>query len=218
MVIAIDGPAASGKSTTAKAVAQVLGFCHVDSGALYRAATAARHRRGGNSAEWTESDVLDAARDVTLVSTPGGFEPHLAGAPVEDEMRSAEVTAAVSRVAQMQRVRAWVNARMREAAEQRDVVVDGRDMGTAVFPEAELKVYLIADSWNRARRRVIQRGVATPSDEAIAEEMVALISRDARDAAQSVQAADAVLIDTSDITQAEQIAHIVALARAVRAR
>jgi len=216
MVIAIDGPAASGKSSTAKAVAHELGFVHIDSGSLYRAATAARARGGGSPDEWREADVIEAARRVTLEHVGGGFEPRLDGVNADEEMRSAAVTSAVSRVAQMLGVRSWVNDHMRRAAHGRDVVVDGRDMGTAVFPRAELKVYLVADSWNRARRRLVQRGTSNPSDDAIAEEMVTLIKRDERDAAQSAQAADAILIDTSDITQAEQIAHIVALAKAVR--
>jgi cytidylate kinase len=218
MVIAIDGPAASGKSSTARMVAEALGFRHIDSGALYRAVTAARAREGGASEQWTEDEMLDAAAKVRLATTRLGFEPHIDGAPANEELRGKPVTAAVSRVAQMPRVRAWVNGMMRDAAASLDVVVDGRDIGSAVFPDAALKVYLIADSWNRARRRLGQRGNRSPTDDAIAEEMLALISRDERDAAQSVQAPDAVLIDTSDISQKEQVAHIVAMARVVRGR
>lgn len=212
-VVAIDGPAASGKSSTAKDVAAALGFNHVDSGSLYRAVTAARARAGGSVAQWTEAEVLAAAHRVTLHPGTGSLVPWVDGAAIDDELRSAVVTASVSRVAQMPRVREWVNARLREAAAFQNVVVDGRDMGTAVFPGANVKVYLVADAWERARRRVVQRDGGTPSDDAISEEMARLIERDARDAAQSAPAADAVVIDTSQVKQAEQVAQIVALAR-----
>src|SRR3954468_20490635 len=102
--IAIDGPAASGKSSTAKAVARALGFRHVDSGALYRAATAARVRLDHDDDNWTEDSVLDAARIVSLVPTDAGFTPLLNGIAADDEMRGEVVTSRVSRVARMQRV------------------------------------------------------------------------------------------------------------------
>ena len=216
MVIAIDGPAAAGKSTTAKLVARALGFRHIDSGALYRAATAACARRRVSMNECSEADVVAATGAVTLAPVAGGFEPRIDGEPVDDELRSEVVTSSVTRVAKMPAVRAWVDALMRETAGSQDVVVDGRDMGTKVFPNAEVKVYLIADSWNRAKRRLIQRGVDAPSDDEIAAEIRAIDARDRKDAEQSVQAADAVLIDTSDVTQEEQVAHIVALARAAK--
>src|SRR6185503_13168536 len=166
-VIAIDGPAASGKSSTAQWVAQRLGFCHVDSGALYRAATAARLRdTGGDDPErWTEADVLNAARRrVALVPQNNLFVPQLDGAFAEEELRGSQVTQQVSRVAKMQGVRAWVNQQVRETAERKPVVVDGRDIGTTVFPDADLKVFLVADPWERARRRLVQQLQRSPSD------------------------------------------------------
>jgi cytidylate kinase len=115
-------------------------------------------------------------------------------------------------------VREWVNARVRDAATSYDIVVDGRDMGTAVFPDAALKVFLVADPWERARRRLTQRLQRRPSDEEIAEETDRLVQRDALDATQTAQAKDAVLIDTTYLTQPEQVNRIVALARAVTQR
>ena len=218
IVIAIDGPAASGKSSTAHWVAERLGFRHVDSGALYRAATAARLRRGGPPEEWTEASLLEAARDVGLRAGAGAFVPLVAGEPAEEEIRGSAVTHSVSRVARMRGVREWVNARVRECATRYDVVVDGRDIGTAVFPEAPLKIFLVADPWERARRRLTQRLERRPTDEEIAEETDRLVQRDARDATQTVQAKDAVLIDTTYLTQAEQVERIVALAHAVTQR
>ena len=217
-VIAIDGPAASGKSSTAQWVADSLGYVHVDSGSLYRAATAARALAGGASEEWTEESVLEAATRVTLRMMGTWLEPLIDGAPVEAEIRGATVTANVSRVAQMQRVRDWVNEQVRATAREYDVVVDGRDMGTVVFPDAPLKIYLVADPWERARRRLTQQLDRRPSDEEIAAETERLVKRDARDATQTVQAKDAVLIDTTYLTQPEQVERIVALARAVTRR
>ena len=118
----------------------------------------------------------------------------------------------------MPRVRAWVNERVRAAALQRDVVVDGRDIGTTVFPNADLKVFLVADPWERARRRLTQRLGRRPTDGEVAEETDRLVHRDAQDATQTVQAKDAVLIDTTSLTQSEQVDRIVALARAVTQR
>ena len=214
--IAIDGPAASGKSSTAKAVARALGFHHVDSGALYRAATAARARIDENADRWTEQSVLDAAQCITLAPTETGFAPLLHGKSAEDEMRGETVTSRVSRVAKMAGVRDWVNDQVRKAAESFDVVVDGRDIGTVVFPDASLKIFLIADPGERARRRLFERLGRAPVDDEIAEETGKIVLRDEMDAAQSVRAPDSVLIDTTHLTQVEQIARIVDLARALQ--
>jgi cytidylate kinase len=213
-VVAIDGPAASGKSSTAEWVARELGYCHVDSGALYRAVTAAALRTGIPPEDWTPRLVLEAAKAVTLALQGSSMLPQLDGAPADDEIRSHAVNAAVPRVARMQSVRSWVNERVREVAGERNVVADGRDMGTAVFPDADVKVYLVADPWERAKRRLVQHLQRLPTDEEIAAETDRLVHRDAADATQSVQARDAVLIDTTHLMQSEQVARIVALARA----
>jgi cytidylate kinase len=217
-VIAIDGPAASGKSSTAHWVASVLRYRHVDSGALYRAATAAALRTKAAPETWTESLVLDAARTVTLSPRETSFAPCIDGKDIEAEIRGPEVTRLVSKVAQMPLVRRWVNELVQQTAAKHDVVVDGRDMGTAVFPRATLKVFLIADPWERARRRLTQHLNRRPTEAEIAEETDRLVQRDAQDATQTVQAKDAVLIDTTYLTQPEQVDRIVALAKAVTHR
>ena len=107
---------------------------------------------------------------------------------------------------------------VRAAAGEYDIVVDGRDMGTVVFPEAALKIFLVADPWERARRRLTERFMRRPTEAEIAEETERLVQRDARDATQTVQAKDAILIDTTSLTQAEQVDRIVALAEAARAK
>lgn len=214
LVVAIDGPAASGKSSTAQWVAQRLGFRHVDSGALYRAATAVALARAGET--FDEAAVLSFVGEVSLEASRHTFAPMWNGEPMEELIRAPEVTRLVSRVAQMGRVREWVNANVRKAADGSDVVVDGRDIGTVVFPNADLKVFLIADPWERARRRLTQRHGRAPTDAEIAEETERLVQRDAKDATQTVQAKDAVLIDTTYLTQAEQVERIVSLARVFR--
>lgn len=213
LVIAIDGPAASGKSSTARRVAGALGILHADSGALYRAATLARLRVGG-AAAWTEESVLEAARAVSVVREPARFAPRIDGEHVTTaDLHGEGVTAHVSAVAKMPGVRAWVNARMRECAAAGPIVVDGRDMGTAVFPDAQLKIFLDAHPTERARRRSFQNLERVPTDEELAAEAERLQSRDARDATQTRRAPEAVVIDTTHLPQEEQVAQIVAMAR-----
>jgi cytidylate kinase len=218
VVIAIDGPAASGKSSTAQWVAEELGYRHVDSGSLYRALTAALLRQGSPPERWTPSLIAAQGERVSLRAERTAFTALIDSVPVEEELRSGLVTAHVSMVAQVPEARRWVNERVREAAQAHDVVVDGRDMGTAVFPDAPLKVFLVADPWERARRRLTQRLGRRPTDEEIAAETDLIVQRDAKDATQTVQAKDAVLLDTTFLTQAEQVERIVALARAVSQR
>ena len=217
-VIAIDGPAASGKSSTAQWVAERLAFRHVDSGSLYRGLAAAMLRTPVAPAAWTGSALVAQGTRIKLRPERTSFSILIDGEPAEPELRGSRVTEHVSLVARMPEVRVWVNERVREAAAEHDVVVDGRDIGTAVFPEATLKIFLIADPWERARRRLVQRLGRRPVDAEIAEETEQLVKRDARDATQTVQAADAVLLDTTYLTQEEQVERIVALARAVTHR
>jgi cytidylate kinase len=212
LVIAIDGPAASGKSSTAQMVAEKLGYLHVDSGSLYRAATAAILRAERDASKWTEQRVLAAVKPVELRAARTSFYPVLDGRGIEDEIRGSDVTRNVSRVAQMPRVREWVNEKVRQAAASKDVVVDGRDMGTVVFPDADLKIFLVADSRERAARRLRQRGTPT-SEQMLDDETIRINERDARDARQTVPAADAVVIDTTGLTQQEQVEQIVTLSK-----
>jgi len=218
LVIAIDGPAASGKSSTAQWVAKTLDVRHVDSGAFYRAMAFLAVASGEAPELWTPEALLARGARITWRLTERSVLPLVDGCDQDEALRGTTVTKHVSRVAAMPEVRAWVNEQVRSAGAAVDVVVDGRDIGTAVFPDAPLKVFLIADTWERARRRLIQRLNRRPTDAEIAEEAEALVARDAQDATQSAPARDAITIDTTTVTQAEQVERIVALARATRDR
>ncbi len=218
LVIAIDGPAASGKSSTAQWVAKQLNIYHVDSGALYRALTAVALEQEPDALRWNAELVVRGGERITIVPGERTFVALIDGARDDDRLRAGDVTGGVSTVAQMPEARSWVNAQVRMAAQQHSVVIDGRDIGTAVFPDATLKVFLVADPWERARRRLQQRLSRAPAEDEIAEETEALVRRDAADQTQTVQARDAVLLDTTYLTQADQVARIVALARAAAER
>ncbi|HKA60604.1 MAG TPA: (d)CMP kinase [Gemmatimonadales bacterium] len=230
-VIAIDGPAASGKSSTAGLVARQLGWAHLDSGALYRALTLAAidnlaegGRRKGE--EWPAAQVIDLAErlPVRLVLIGDKFTPEVAGADVAEAIRGEGVTRYVSALAAIPEVRTWVNTQQRRAVEGGGrggegfggVVVDGRDIGTIVFPDAPLKIFLTATAHERARRRLFQRGQEVDL-ELVKQESQALAARDAADSnrrfAPLRAAEDAVMLDTTALTLEEQVTHVVELAR-----
>ena len=216
-VVAIDGPAASGKSSTARAVADGLGLAHLDSGALYRAFTLVA-LDAGLPLVGMRIAALAAERPVRLALTADGFHPEVAGVDVSEAVRREDVTAHVSAVAALPEVRDAVNRLLREAASRhpRGVVVDGRDIGTVVFPDARLKIFLTASAGERALRRLLQESQAI-SPAALAAETARLTSRDAADAGRAVAplraAQDAVGLDTTGMTFAAQVAAIVGLAR-----
>ena len=225
-VIAIDGPAASGKSSTARAVAEALGFAHLDSGSLYRAVTLVALREAARRGPPDEAigaldaeTILRAAEDRGLLLYPdgAGFTTYLEGEPVDEPIRDAAVTRHVSAVSAVPVIREWVNSRLRAMVrEGRDVVVDGRDIGTVVFPDADLKIFLTASPEARAGRRISQRGHVIDVDE-LARETAALAARDEADSARPVaplrRADDAVDIDTTRMGFEDQVARIVDLAR-----
>lgn len=218
LVIAIDGPAASGKSSTAQWVSRLLGVRHIDSGALYRALTWLALERGTPEPDLSLENLLEVTQAITLQENELTIVPVIGARVAGDELRSQRVTEYVSRVASISEVREWVNELVRSAARSSDVVVDGRDIGTAIFPDATLKIFLEADPWERARRRLVQRLNRTPSEPEIADETEALVARDARDATQSIPARDAITINTTSMTQEEQVKRIVVLAEAARKR
>lgn len=220
-VIAIDGPAASGKSSTGARVARRLGWAHLDSGALYRALTLAAVDRLGEAQDtWQASRILALAEElpVGLVLVGDAYRAGVAGVDVEEAIRGDRVTRRVSTLAAIPEVRQWVNHQQRRlvADHPAGVVVDGRDIGTVVFPEAPLKVFLTATPDARARRRLSQQGHAL-EDDRVRRESAALEARDTADASRPVAPLkappDAVQVDTTHLTLDEQVDQIVALAR-----
>jgi CMP/dCMP kinase len=205
-VIAIDGPAGSGKSTVARALARRLGLTYLDSGAMYRAVALAALRRG--------IDLDDAARLGELASeleiALDGATVTLDGADISADIREPHVTAAASRVSVHPQVRAAVVARQRAMlSDGRGYVAEGRDIGTVVAPDAALKVFLTAAPGERARRRAAETG--EPANAVL----IAQRDRDRRDAGREHAplrpAADAVEIDTTDLGVEEVVERIARL-------
>ncbi|WP_255989045.1 (d)CMP kinase [Chitinolyticbacter albus] len=208
-VIAIDGPSASGKGTVAHGVAEALGFHYLDSGALYRLTALAAGRRG---LSW-DDEVAVAGVAAALDARFDGETIVLDGADVSSAIRSEDIGVGASRVAALPAVRAALLQRQRGYARMPGLVADGRDMGSVVFPEAPLKVFLTASAAVRAARRyqqLIGRGEAADLAAITAD----LETRDARDRARSVsplaQQADALLLDTDGLGIAEAVDQVLA--------
>ncbi len=220
IVVAIDGPAGSGKSSTARAVAGELGYVHLDSGAFYRALTWAALREGIPSEWWdrlaaSELDRLRVEGDVDAANRT--VRVTVAGREVAGEIRTPEVTAHVSRMAAAPAVRAWLLGALRAAGRRGGVVAEGRDIGSVVFPDAELKVFLVCEPEQRARRRLLEQGIAPDLPDAVAAEIRRLEQRDKADSSRAVaplvRAPDAVVIDTGGLNLPEQVEQVVRLAR-----
>ena len=218
IIVAIDGPAAAGKSSTAAEVADRLGYVHLDTGALYRAVTLALIRADRPEGGWGTLDRA-ALDDLGIDARLGGsgLRIHVRGTPVDDALRAPAVNAGVSRVAAVPAVRDWALDRLRAIGAEGGLVADGRDIGTVVFPGAELKVFLVCDPEERARRRLLQMGEAV-DDSSLREEAARLRERDRldteREVAPLLRAADAVLLDTTFQDFEAQVEAIVRLARA----
>ena len=198
MVIAIDGPAGAGKSSVARAVAHALGFTYLDSGAMYRCVALASLRRPG-----------DPAMLATEIRIDLGDRVLLDGEDVTDAIRAPEVSERASRVAAEPGVRRAMVARQRSLLSRGDWVAEGRDIGTVVAPDAELKLFLTAEPAERARRRAAQLGVDAAT--VLAEQTM----RDERDRSRAVSplrpADGAIELDTSGLTLDQVVARIAAL-------
>lgn len=220
MIVAIDGPAGSGKSTTARAVADRLGFQHLDSGAFYRAIAFAALRAGTPAERWPalSAEELDRFGIDARPAEDGTLRLFAADEDVTSQLRSAEVNANVSRMAELPAVRDWLFGRLRSTAKGDDLVADGRDMGTVVFPDAQLKVFLTAELPERARRRLEQEGRTDIRPEDIDAEVERIAERDRIDSerqhAPLQPATEAIVIDTTQLSFDEQVDRIITLVRA----
>lgn len=211
MIVAIDGPAGAGKTSVASAVARVLGFDHLDTGALYRTATLAALDRG---VELADGPALGGmTRDISIRAQDESV--FLDGVDVTAAIRAPEVTAAVSAVSAHPEVRAALVPIQRSLVSG-DVVMEGRDIGSVIFPDAEVKVFLTASLPERARRRALELGWGD-DDAAVARAQELLAARDDADSTRSAspltQAADAVVLDTTGRGIEEVVERIVAAVR-----
>lgn len=203
IAIAIDGPSGAGKSTVARRVAADFGFKYVDTGAIYRTVGYAAQLKGLDSRD--EAGVSAMLRDIDVdFCYDGGGEQHmlLDGRDVSKEIRTPKSSIYASDVSAMPEVRAFLLDMQRRAAEKYDVIMDGRDIGTVVLPDAGLKIFLTASAQVRAERRcreLEQKGMPTPFDEVLRDIKYRDEQDSSRDAAPLKKAPDAVELDTSDM-------------------
>ena len=209
--IAIDGPAAAGKSTIAKMVARNLNYTYIDTGAMYSCVAYSAFVHGISYED--EAGVVGLLKDLKIKLLPDG-SIRLNGEDVSSAIRANEVSMGASIVSQYAKVRSFLVAQQREMAKGGGVILDGRDIGTVVLPEAELKIYQVASVETRAKRRYkenIEKGIECDYDEMKAE----IAKRDAQDMNREVsplkKADDAIELDTSNMSLEEVVAHVMDL-------
>lgn len=213
--VAIDGPASSGKSTVAKIIAKRFGYVYCDTGAMYRSVTWAALENGIDVSDTKQ--VIDLARRIKITFEPGQPDQRVFvdGHEVTKDIRTEKIAANVSAVAAIPEVRAQMVEQQRQIAQAGGIVMDGRDIGTTVLPDAQVKMFLVASAHERARRRYeenLQKGLATQS---LDELEAAIKLRDQKDSTRKVspltQAKDAILIDTTSLTIDQVVDEISAL-------
>ena len=205
MVVAIDGPAGAGKSTVARAAAKALGFTYLDSGAMYRTVALIVLEQGGAAS--------DRARELDIVL---GERVLCSGRDVTEAIRTPEVSEGASRVATNEKVREALVEKQRALLAEGDWVAEGRDIGTVVAPEAPVKVYLIADSAERARRRAAELG--TDAETVMRDQTLRDAQDEGREHSPLKPAEDAVEVDTTGMTVDQVVERIAGLVRAAQAR
>ena len=216
MKIAIDGPVGAGKSTISDAVAGALGILHLDTGAMYRAAGLTCLRRGVSIFDEPAVTALCEKLDIGISYEDGVQHTFADGVDLTGEIRTPEASDAASRVGTYEGVRNAMVLAQQRLAEERDILMDGRDIGTVVLPDADVKIYLTATAEERARRRwqeMIDKGEKADYDEVL----TALKKRDAQDMGRAVNplrcAEDAVKVDTTDLTFDESVEAILEVVR-----
>ena len=211
IIVAVDGYSSCGKSTIAKALAKYAGYIYVDTGAMYRAVALFAHRAG--LAEHLEQIVEHLQEiHISFVQTPNGQHVTLNGEDVEAEIRTLEIGNLASQVSTIKEVRAFLVAQQQVMGEHKGIVMDGRDIGTVVFPQAELKLFLTASPEVRAERRF--KELQAKGENPVFEEVLRDTNdRDYRDTHRAEsplrQAEDAIVVDNSHMTREEQMEHII---------
>lgn len=208
IMVAIDGPSGAGKSTIARILARELQFVYVDTGALYRAVAFYMLQRGVS--EFSEATVSPLLEDlhISLRYTEQGQRVFVGTTDVSDFIRTPEVSMAASKVSALPVVRAFLFQLQRQTAMEANVIMDGRDIGTVVLPEAGLKIFLTATPEERARRRhleLAEKGISTTFEEVLSDMVKRDHDDETRAAAPLKPAADAVLVDTSGYTLEESV-------------
>ncbi|MBW7473470.1 (d)CMP kinase [Paenibacillus oenotherae] len=214
MNVAIDGPAGAGKSTVARKVAEQLGYVYIDTGAMYRAVTLAANRAGITSDDTEALSALVADLHIRLMPGEQGQTVLLNGEDVTEGIRTRAVTLQVSQIASHEPVRIRLVELQRELAASKGIVMDGRDIGSHVLPDAELKVFLTASVGIRALRRFKELKDDSITLEQLEQEIA---ERDASDEKRSIspliRAQDAIVVDSSELTIDQVVALIVDLSR-----
>ncbi len=214
LIIAIDGPAGAGKSTIASRLARKLGYVNLESGAMYRALALKAIDKDTSFDD--EAALLKLAQDsrIRLEPTIGGNRTLLDGQDVSSRIRERDVTEAASRVSVHPQVRAWMVARQREMGLCGGIVMEGRDIGTKVFPDADLKIFLDADPVIREQRRMDQQKIKGELAASVAADLRDRDLRDRTRAASPLQAAaDAVVIDSTKLNEEEVLTQVEELAQ-----
>ncbi len=218
IIIAVDGFSSSGKSTMAKALAAAIGYKYVDTGAMYRVVTLAALRHGLINDDKVDIGGLSALLPYLKISfervSDGSQHTFLNGEDVESEIRGMEVSGAVSPIAAIPEVRLFLTAQQREMGIEKGIVMDGRDIGTTVFPNAEMKVFVTTDPEIRAKRRFKElqaKGIKVDFDEVLSN----IRDRDRIDTTREIsplrKADDAVVLDNGGITPAQQLEWLIDL-------
>ncbi len=216
LVIAIDGVVGSGKSTTARMVAEKLGYRHLDTGAMYRAVALAARRRGVSPGDEPALEQLLGQVEIDLLPLDQGGSVLLNGEDVSEDIRRPEIARAVGAFADQPMVRLDLVARQQQLGQRGGVVAEGRDMGSVVFPAAELKIRMVADLHERARRRhgeLSAKGLSITYEQVCADVEVRDREDAERDYGATNSATDLIEIDTTSMTLEEQVDKIVSLAR-----
>lgn len=218
MIVAIDGPAGSGKSTTAKAVARRLGYLYIDTGAMYRAVALAFNREHLEASEEAAQRVLPRIH-VDLRPDEQGLRVYLNDEDVSDSIRGSAVTRRVSEIAALPSVRRKMvdeQRRIAQTHEDEGVVLDGRDIGTVVFPHADVKIFMVADDRTRARRRrdeLVERGEDVSMEEVLRDIQRRDEHDSSRAAAPLIQADDAIEVDTTELSVDKQIERVLTVVK-----